>query len=123
MADACGPQVDREDDHDRLWGHRADTLSYPLKLPQKGPASLSNTQVGSLFDRSRRSMVLLYENGGPWRFWINFVQFRAMKPYEEAPQVCARMGKAPAQYGGRYEAPRDPVSYAGMREDAVEAKA
>jgi hypothetical protein len=97
-ANAGGPREEREGDADRLWGHRADTLAYPLKLPQKGPASLANTQVGSLFDRSRRSMVLFYENGGPWRFSINFVEERRKKPYEEPPQVCARMGRAPRQY-------------------------
>ena len=32
----------------------AESLSYPLRLPQWGPASLIHTLVGNLFDRSRR---------------------------------------------------------------------
>ena len=31
-----------------------ESLSYPLRLPQWGPASLIHTLVGNLFDRSRR---------------------------------------------------------------------
>jgi len=31
-----------------------ESLSYPLRLPQSGPASLIHTLVGNLFDRSRR---------------------------------------------------------------------
>lgn len=31
-----------------------ESLSYPLRLPQWGPASLIHTLVGNLFDKSRR---------------------------------------------------------------------
>ena len=31
-----------------------ESLSYPLRIPQVGPASLIHTLVGNLFDQSRR---------------------------------------------------------------------
>jgi len=85
-------------DDEAFWNRKADTLAYPLKIPQKGQASICNTCIGSLFDRSRRSMLLVLECGGPWRFTIDFVQSREKKEYESPPRVIARMGYAPKQY-------------------------
>ena len=73
-------------------------LSYPLRLPQHGPANLFNTLVGNLFDRSRRSLVfaLYHSRGGPWFIRIDFVEARDRKHYETSlPCVTARLGRAP----------------------------